>query len=53
MCSSSGVHTCAASKEFRNQYPAYAADIAGETQKTLKALQTDPAHRSPTVWHLP
>lgn len=33
-------------KEFRNQYPAYAADIAGETRKALNALQTDPAYRS-------
>lgn len=33
-------------KEFRNQYPAYAADIAGETRKALAALQTDPAYRS-------
>ena len=32
-------------KEFRNQYPAYAADIAGETRKALAALRTDPAHR--------
>ena len=30
---------------FRNQYPAYAADIAGETFKALAALRTDPAHR--------
>ncbi len=33
-------------KEFRNQYPAYAADIPGETRKALNALQTDPAYRS-------
>jgi hypothetical protein len=33
-------------REFRNQYPAYAADIAGETRKALNALQTDPAYRS-------
>jgi Nucleotidyl transferase AbiEii toxin, Type IV TA system len=33
-------------KEFRNQYPAYAADIAGETRKALAALRTDPAYRS-------
>jgi hypothetical protein len=32
-------------QEFRNQYPAYAADIAGETGKALIALRTDPAHR--------
>ena len=31
--------------EFRNQYPAYDADIAGETQKALDALRTDPVHR--------
>jgi hypothetical protein len=33
-------------KEFRNQYPAYAADIAGETRKALDALCADPAYRS-------
>ena len=33
-------------QEFRNQYPAYAADIAGETRKALNALRTDPAYRS-------
>lgn len=27
------------------QYPAYAADIAGETHKALDALRTDPMHR--------
>jgi len=32
--------------EFRNQYPAYAADIAGETRKALDALSTDPVHRA-------
>jgi Nucleotidyl transferase AbiEii toxin, Type IV TA system len=32
-------------KEFRNQYPAYAADIAGETRKALDALRTNPLHR--------
>ena len=32
-------------QEFRNQYAAYAADIAGETGKALEALRTDPAHR--------
>jgi hypothetical protein len=32
--------------EFRNQYPAYHADIAGETRKALDALRTDPAYRS-------
>jgi hypothetical protein len=31
--------------EFRNQYPAYAVDIAGETRKALDALRTDPLHR--------
>jgi predicted nucleotidyltransferase component of viral defense system len=31
--------------EFRNQYPAYQADIAGETFKALDALRTDPTHR--------
>jgi hypothetical protein len=33
-------------QEFRNQYPAYAADIAGETRKALDALRTDPTYRS-------
>ncbi len=33
-------------REFRNQYPAYAADIAGETRKALDALRTDPTYRS-------
>ena len=32
--------------EFRNQYPAYHADIAGETRKALDALSTDPVHRA-------
>ena len=32
-------------EEFRNQHPAYAADIPGETRETLRALQTDPIHR--------
>ena len=32
-------------KEFASQYPAYAADIAGETRKALDALRTDPLHR--------
>ena len=32
-------------QEFRNQYPAYQADIAGETCKALDALRTDPLHR--------
>jgi hypothetical protein len=31
--------------EFRNQYPAYHADIAGETFKALDALRTDPVYR--------
>jgi hypothetical protein len=30
--------------EFRNQYPAYADDLAGETRKALDALRTDPVH---------
>ena len=30
--------------EFRNQYPAYADDLAGETRKALDALHTDPMH---------
>ncbi len=33
-------------KEFRNQYPAYAADRAGETRKALDALHADPIFRS-------
>jgi hypothetical protein len=33
-------------REFRNQYPAYSADIAGETRKALDALRIDPAYRS-------
>ena len=32
-------------EEFGNQHPAYAADIQGETRKTIHALQTDPAYR--------
>lgn len=32
-------------QEFASQYPAYAADIAGETHKALNALRTDPLHR--------
>jgi len=32
-------------EEFHNQYPAYAADIAGETRKALEALRTNPIHR--------
>jgi hypothetical protein len=31
--------------EFRNQYPAYAIDIPGETRKALDALQTEPVYR--------
>ncbi len=31
--------------DFHNQYPAYAADIAGETREALDALRTDPAYR--------
>lgn len=30
---------------FRNQYPAYATDIAGETRKAVTALLTGPSHR--------
>lgn len=30
--------------EFRNQYPAYADDPAGETRKALEALRTDQMH---------
>ena len=32
-------------KEFGPQFPAYAADIAGETRKALDALRSDPRHR--------
>ncbi|WP_158920958.1 nucleotidyl transferase AbiEii/AbiGii toxin family protein [Acidisphaera sp. S103] len=32
-------------EEFASQYPAYAADIAGETRKAVEALRTDPMHR--------
>ena len=32
-------------REFRNQYPAYEADPAGETRQALAALSTDPLHR--------
>ena len=32
-------------KEFHNQYPAYAADIAGETRKAIEALNTAPVYR--------
>ncbi len=32
-------------EEFRNQYPAYASDIAGETRKALTALVDDPIYR--------
>jgi predicted nucleotidyltransferase component of viral defense system len=31
--------------EFRNQYPAYHADIAGETGKALNALRSAPVYR--------
>lgn len=31
--------------EFRNQYPAYQADPAGETRKALNALRTNPVYR--------
>lgn len=30
--------------EFRNQYPAYPGDVAGETRKAIAALRTDPTH---------
>ena len=33
-------------QQFGHQYPAYAADIAGETRKALHALRTDPLHRT-------
>ena len=32
-------------RQFAHQYPAYAADIAGETRKAIDALRTDPLHR--------
>jgi hypothetical protein len=32
-------------REFRNQYPAYERDSAGETRKALDALRADPLHR--------
>jgi len=32
-------------QEFANQYPAYRADIAGETRYACAALQSDPAIR--------
>ncbi len=32
-------------QEFASQYPAYAADIAGETRKALDALGANPLHR--------
>lgn len=32
--------------EFRNQYPAYHADIAGETRKALDALRIEPIYRT-------
>jgi Nucleotidyl transferase AbiEii toxin, Type IV TA system/Transcriptional regulatory protein, C terminal len=31
--------------EYRNQYPAYHADISGKTRKALDALRTDPVHQ--------
>jgi uncharacterized protein with PIN domain len=33
-------------QEFHNQYPAYAADITGETGKALAALRAHPAYRT-------
>ena len=35
--------------EFRNQYPAYAADIAGETRKALEALAPTPCTATATT----
>jgi hypothetical protein len=32
-------------QEFKNQYPAYAADSAAETQAAIAALRTDPIYR--------
>src|SRR5579863_2949770 len=32
-------------EEFRNRYPAYRADIVGETRKALDALRSDRLHR--------
>jgi len=32
-------------QEFASQYPAYAADIAGETRTALEALRSNPLHR--------
>ena len=32
-------------RQFARQYPAYAADIAGETRKALDVLHRDPLHR--------
>jgi predicted nucleotidyltransferase component of viral defense system len=32
--------------EFANQYPVYAANIAGETRRALDALRTDPLYRA-------
>ncbi len=32
-------------EEFRNQYPVYAANIAGETQAAVTTLRTDPLYR--------
>ena len=37
-------HICP-SYQFRNQYPAYVVDIAGETRKALDALRTNPDYR--------
>jgi predicted nucleotidyltransferase component of viral defense system len=33
-------------RQFAHQYPAYAADIPGETRKAIDALQSDPVYRS-------
>ncbi len=39
-----GEIACMDAAEFRNQYPAYADDPAGETRKALEALRTDATH---------
>lgn len=39
------VIAAADANEFGNQYPAYKADIAGETHKALNALRGNPIHR--------
>jgi hypothetical protein len=37
--------TVADAVEFRNQFPAYATDIAGETGRAVDALRTAPVYR--------